>query len=103
MIEVKIHIPVRANDGAVFTDSHHEAYESQLLQLFGGFTLQPLPYAGGWKDADGTVYKDETRVYLVFLGSIVNGNDVATAVDLAKTHYAQLAIAIRYFGLAEII
>lgn len=102
MVEVKILIPVRANDGAVFSAAHHGAFESELLQLFGGFSLEPLPISGGWQDG-GIVYSDECRVYLVWLDSITNGGRVATAVTFAKAHYAQLAISIRYLGLAEVL
>lgn len=102
MIEIKILIPVRANDGAVFSSRHHGIFEAKLTQLFGGFSLEPGRMQGGWED-EGKVYKDHCRIYLVFLSSLTKGNDVASAVTFAKAHYAQLAVTIRYLGLAEIL
>ena len=55
---------------------------------------------GGW-EADGVVFNDETRVYAVAIASITAGDKVAEVVAVAKAHYGQLAIFVRYLGLAE--
>lgn len=102
MIEVSILIPVRANDGSTFTNEDHEVFETELMSLFGGYTLLDASVSGGWTDAS-VVYKDESRLYIVFLASLVDGSKVGVAVAFAKNHYGQLAITIRYLGLAEIL
>ncbi len=102
MIEVTILVPVRANNGVDFTDDEHTAWETELLRLFGGFSLFEATVRGGWIDG-GVVYHDDTRIYIVFLASLVDGEKVGLAVAFAKTHYGQLAITIRYLGLAEVL
>ncbi len=102
MIEVCILVPVRANDGTTFTAEEHVAFEAELVRLFNGFTMLDASAFGGWVAA-GVVYQDETRIYAVFIASLVDGYTVGLAVAFAKTHYGQLAITIRYLGLAEIL
>jgi hypothetical protein len=52
----------------------------------------------------GVVFTDETRVYAVALASLlVDGHKVVTIVEIAKVHYGQLAIFVRYLGMAEIL
>jgi hypothetical protein len=102
MLIVEILIPLTSNEGAVFTADHHGAFEAHLIALFGGFSLLPGTVKGGWAEA-GVVYTDETRVYAVFLRSIGEGGKVVEIVAFAKDHYSQLAIAVRYLGLAEIL
>lgn len=103
MLEVKILIPLRGNDGTEFSDRDHLQFELQLSQLFGGWTREALPVKGGWVDG-GTHYQDESYVYIVFLASLTKGDDVLAAVEFAKVHYAQIAITIRYLGgIAEIL
>lgn len=101
MIEIQILIPVRANDGAVFTAEHHAAFEAELVAIFGGFTMFANAL-GAWAD-EGIIYRDETRLYAVFVASLLDGSKVGIAVAIAKDHYGQLAIAIRYLGLSEIL
>ena len=102
MIVVEILIPLTSNEGAAFTAEHHRAFETNLIAVFGGFSLLPGTVRGGW-EADGVCYGDETRVYAVALGSIADGGDVGEVIAIAKTHYGQLAIFIRYLGLAEVL
>jgi hypothetical protein len=102
MIIVEILIPLTSNEGAVFTADHHAAFEAHLIAVFGGFSLLPGTVKGGWADA-GVIYTDETRVYAVALVSITDGAKVADVVIVAKAHYAQLAIFVRYLGIAEIL
>lgn len=102
MIIVEILIPLTSNEGAAFTADHHAAFEAALIATFGGFSLLPGTVKGGWSDA-GVVYTDETRVYAVAIASIVEGGKVRDAAELAKAHYSQLAIFVRYLGLAEVI
>jgi hypothetical protein len=102
VIEVSILIPVRGNDGTTFTAEEHAVFEERLVALFNGFTLLPGSAHGGWAEG-GIVYRDETRIYAVFIGSLADGSKVSLAVAFAKTHYGQLAITIRYLGLSEIL
>lgn len=102
MIEVTILIPTAANDGTVFSSEHHAVFEEFLATTFGGFSLLPMTVRGAWED-NGAMYHDDLRQYVVFVVSIVRGGDVGPAVAFARTHYGQLAITVRYLGLAEIL
>lgn len=100
MILIEIFIPLAGNDGETFTGEHHAAFEAVLADLFGGFSRLPGTVAGGWSDA-GRLYRDDLVIYVVGIRSIVDGAKVGEAVTVAKAHYAQLAIFVRYLGLAE--
>lgn len=102
MIEIIILIPTVANDGTVFSVSHHMVFETRLAETFGGFSLLPLTVAGAWIDG-GVTYRDELRQYVVFVASITDGGKVGGFVAWVKIHYMQLAITIRYLGLSEIL
>ena len=102
MFEVLVLIPVLSNEGSRFSSNHHEAFESYVVDRFGGVTLYPSNAIGTWIDA-GKTYHDETRVYGFAVKSIAQGDKVAQVATFAKTHYAQLAIYIRYLGLSEIL
>jgi len=103
VIVVEILIPLTSNEGAAFDADHHLAFESHLIAAFGGYSLLPGTVRGGWADA-GVVYTDETRVYAVALGSLLtDGHKVVDIVEVAKAHYGQLAIFVRYLGMAEVL
>lgn len=100
MIIVEIFIPLASNDGETFSGEHHAAFEAVLADLFGGFSRLPGKVAGGWAH-EGRLYSDDLVVYLVGLRSLVDGGKVGQAAAVAKAHYGQLAIFVRYLGLAE--
>jgi hypothetical protein len=103
VVIVEILIPLTSNEGAAFTADHHVAFEAHLITAFGGYSLLPGTIRGGWMDA-GVVYSDETRVYAVAVTSLlVDGHKVVAIVEIAKSHYGQLAIFVRYLGLAEVL
>lgn len=102
MIEVTILIPVADNDGHEFSADHHRAFESFLLETFGGFSRLPGLVRGAWL-GDGIRYDDELIVYLVAIQSIADGGNIGGAASFAKVHYRQEAIFLRYLGQAEII
>jgi hypothetical protein len=103
VIIVEILIPLTSNEGSAFDADHHLAFEAELIATFGGYSLLPGTVRGGWADA-GVVYTDETRVYAVAIGSLlVDGAKVLRVVEVAKKHYAQLAIFVRYLGMAEVL
>jgi len=103
MFEVQVLIPIVDNDGRPFTGEDHAAFEAALVDRFGGFTLFPSTAVGGWKDADGVLYNDRTRVYGIAVRSIVDGAGIGEVVTFAKAHYRQLAIFVRYLGIVEIL
>jgi hypothetical protein len=103
MFEVQVLIPVVSNDGRAFSAEDHAAFEAVLVDHFGGFTLYPSTAIGGWKDADGVLYTDRTRVYGIAVASLADGGNVRSVVTFAMSHYAQLAIFVRYLGLVEIM
>lgn len=102
MFELEILIPVADNDGRAFGAEDHAAFEAFVIDRFGGISLKETRAVGAWVDA-GTIYRDETRVYVLAVKSITQGHLVAEVVAFAKTHYRQLAIYIRFLGFAEII
>jgi hypothetical protein len=103
MIEVQILIPLTDNTGDFFPSDHHDLFEQELLRLFGASSLFPGIVAGQWSSS-GQVYRDDTRVYVVAVdGIITKGDALRSAVMFAKTHYAQLAIYVRYLGISEIL
>lgn len=103
MIVVEILIPLTSNEGAAFDAAHHAAFEAHLIDSFGGFSLLPGTVRGGWMDA-GVVFTDETRVYAVAVVSLLgDSGKIVRVVEIAKTHYGQLAIFVRYLGLAEVL
>lgn len=103
MFEVTVLIPIVDNDGDAFPASVHEAFESTILDLFGGFTRLPVEAMGAWLNEAGVTYRDATRVYIVAVTSLANGDKVIALVRFAKGLYCQEAIFIRYLGVVEII
>ena len=103
MVIVEILIPLANNEGTAFDAAHHVAFESHLIAAFGGYSLLPGTIRGGWADV-GVVYTDETRVYAVAVGSLlVDGHKVVDVVQIAKAHYSQLTVFVRYLGMAELL
>lgn len=101
MFEIRMLIPVASNDGATFTPGHHAQFEAMAVELFGGVTRYGSA-AGLWADG-GKLFRDDTIVYSVAAGSIVDGAKVAQLTTFAKAHYGQLAIYITYLGQAEVL
>ncbi len=102
MIEIKIFIPLQDNDSKTFTASHHARFERTCVELVSGLTRYNDKLQGIWNDA-GKQYHDNLRVYGIALDSITDGHKIGEVVRLAKEHYRQEAIFIKYLGLAEII
>ncbi len=102
MFEVQIFIPTHSNDKKKFTVAHHVAFEKAVVQIVGGITRLPVEASGRWLD-NGQEYADHTRVYLLALDSLTEGSKIGPVVALAKVHYDQLKIYIRYLGVAEIL
>lgn len=101
MIEVSIYIPIAGNDGETFGPEHHEAFESFVLERFGGITRDLRAVEGVWKD-QGRTYADRNRVYHVAVKSLLDGGTLREVIHFAKRHYRQEAIFFRYLGIAEI-
>ena len=102
MIAVEILIPVAGNNGQAFSADHHIAFETLLADRFGGWTRLPGLAQGAWID-NGTVYRDSTFVYVVIARLVVDASKIAEVIAFAKAHYSQLAIAVRYLGVIEIV
>lgn len=103
MIEVQILIPVADNAGQPFASAMHEAFEREMVALFGGWQRQPGTVRGEWIDG-GTVYADELLTYAVAVpGMIASADPIRRMVAFAKAHYGQLAVYVRYAGLSEIL
>lgn len=103
MFEVQMLIPLADNDGETFTAAHHAAFEEAMVDAFGGFTRLPATAVGGWRNADGVMFADVTRVYAIAIASITDGEKLGGIVRFAKAFYLQEAIFIRYLGVIEIL
>jgi len=101
-IMVKLHVPLTDNQGKAFEAARFNAYESILVDVLGGFTKLPGEYAGAW-EYEGRRFDDKSVVYTVIINSLIDGGRVGTAARDAMSRFEQLAILIRYLGLAEII
>lgn len=102
MVEVTILIPVADNDGDHFTPNHHAAFESFILERFGGLSREAQTIEGVWED-QGRTYRDTNLVYRIAIKSITEGGLLKEVADFAKQHYRQEAIFLRYLGVAEIV
>ena len=67
-----------------------------------GLSLLPGTVEGQWKDR-GRIYYDSLRVYSIALESITQGSLIGELAEIAKAHYQQEAVFIRYLGQAEIL
>lgn len=103
MFEVQMLIPLADNDGETFTAEHHAAFEEAIVDAFGGFSRLPSTVVGGWKNADGVMFSDITRVYAIAIVSLTDGGKLGGLVRFAKAFYLQEAIFIRYLGVIEIL
>jgi hypothetical protein len=102
MIEVVLFIPTADNDGQPFSVEHNEAFEAFATALFGGLTRYNSEVQGLWTEG-GVTYRDRSTVYGVALPSITDGAKVGELVRWAKSHFRQLAIFVKYLGIAEIL
>ena len=102
MILVQILIPLSDNQDRRFTAADFDAWEGELVRLFGGFSRLPGAIAGGWEH-DGVIYRDQSAVYEVALDSLVSGDRVGQAAAFARAHFEQLAILVKYLGRAEVL
>lgn len=102
MFELTLLIPTADNDGVAFDGDDFVAFEARAIDLFGGVTRLDGLARGSWVEA-GVVYGDTSRVYAVAVASITDGAKVAELVEFAKAHFRQLAIYVRFLGIAEIL
>lgn len=103
MIDVSILIPIADNNKVAFTLEHFAVFETHVLAVAGGFSLLPQTVKGAWRNKAGIDMKDESRVYVVGIESLINGGLIGDIVTFAKVHFEQEAITIRYLGLLEIL
>lgn len=97
LIEFQVLIPLKGNDGRVFSQEHHAAFEVFVLDRFTGLSLLSGQGNGVWKS-----YHDTNRIYLIAISSMLEGGLLRDVLDFAKAHYGQEAVYIRYLGLSEV-
>lgn len=61
-VHVDLLLPVADNDGHPFPTDAIASFETHLLALAGGFTRKGR-VAGVWRDPDGRVFRDTSRLY----------------------------------------
>jgi hypothetical protein len=96
-IEVQVLIPYSSNDGRVFGQEHHAAFEAFVSERFTGLSQLPGDVDGVWK-----AHHDTNRIYIISIPSILEGGLLRDVLDFAKVHYMQEAVYIRYLGLSEV-
>ena len=64
MRQYKFLVPLTNNAGTPFTASEFAWLQDELVIRFGGWTLDGT-VQGAWRGADGTVYGDTSRRYLL--------------------------------------
>lgn len=97
-------IPVRDNEGVPFDPAHDAVFEAYLASHFGGFTRLPAEAGGGWVDEDNRYYPDTMRVYIVAVdGVLAASEELRLMATIAKAHYRQKALFLRYLGQAEVL
>lgn len=102
MFTISVIIPKADNNGRDFTADEIDAFEAELVAIFGGYTRETAPVVGGWA-YEGRVYRDTSFRYILAVSSLTEGGKVAEAVTVAKARFAQEAIFIQYLGLSEVL
>jgi hypothetical protein len=102
MFEVQFLVPLADNDGRVFSPDHHAQFQAAILERFGGLSVLPESVTGHWKGPDG-IQSDRLCPYVVAVPSITMGHLIGELARIAKAHYRQEAVYIRYLGQAEIL
>jgi hypothetical protein len=103
MIELQILIPLTDNNGESFQIGVITRFEQMLIKTFNGMSKLPGTIQGAWND-QGKTYRDELVIYLVFVDGIINrSKDIHRVIRFAKRNFGQLAIAVRYQGISEIL
>jgi len=104
MIEFRVLIPVAANDGTTFPPEHHARFELEVLSLFGGFSLLRGIVSGQWQEtASGKTYTDDSRVYVIGVGSIFDAHRVRELAEFALGLYGQESIYVGYLSFSEFV
>jgi hypothetical protein len=102
MIEFRLFIPTASNEGVSFNPEHHGRFEAEMLRLFGGFSLLRGIVSGQWLGKDIT-YADDSRVYVVAVGSIFDAGRIREVAEFALGLYGQESIYVGYLGFSELV
>ena len=102
MIEVTILIPQTDPEGKRWSGGTLKTWREWLAVRHGGFTLGQSS-VGGWMNAQGRVMLEENQEYTVAISGLKTLPGLLSTIRLAKGHFNQEAIYIRYLGRAELI
>lgn len=100
MIKTMFLVPTKDNDGQPFGRRDWQELEQKLLR-FGGFTSGGV-VEGSW-EADGRVYRDRSRTYIVSLESWTQLPEWLDVVRWVRATFRQEAVYIEIAGIPEII
>lgn len=101
MFEAFILIPVVDNEGVAFGRADYDAFEVELAEFSGGFTLRGQ-VTGGWVDA-GRLYREPMFEYEIGLDSLRKVEGLIHLAEGAASRFRQLAIFIKVAGVLEVI
>jgi hypothetical protein len=102
MIPTSILVPLRGNDGQPQSRRLFRELEQLLLDQFGGFTNAGLK-GGIWRADDGTVYRDSTRQYDVWMAGWRNVPDFLEVLRWLALNFKQEAIAYTIAGIPDLM
>ncbi|MDQ5819899.1 MAG: DUF3574 domain-containing protein [Actinomycetota bacterium] len=61
MERITLHVPETLNDGVPVALGDLQAYETELLEIAGGFTVTPA--IGAWRSPSGELHREPLRLY----------------------------------------
>ena len=98
MIETTILIPLRANDGKAFPRRVRAEFESRLLAVADGFSVEGA-VRGDWRDADGTIYHDDLLRYVVAIATLSQLARWSETVRWARIAFGQISLYVSIAGV----
>jgi|GEM_PF-1117837 len=100
-VHLDLLVPLRDNDGVLFTDADFERFEEYLLSTAGGFTRR-ADVEGVWRSPDGVVMRDRSRAYALTLPKEVADLQMSLlTVYIRKQFRQEAAFVEQTFTLAS--
>ena len=89
-VHLDLLVPIRDNDGVLFTDADFDAFEDYLLDTVGGFTRRS-DVDGAWRSPEGVTMRDHSRAYTLTLPEERAAIQMLLVSDYIKSHFRQEA------------
>ena len=102
MIEITILIPRTDTEGCLWTSERRQWWRELLCARHGGFTRGPSR-EGGWLGFGGKVMIETGEEWVVAVEGLRELATLVETLEMAKDHFNQEAIYVRYLDRAELI